>query len=450
MSKLFKILTYLLLASLVLAACGPSATPTEVMTEAPTEPVMTEEPAITEEPVAEAPAMCMGAQPGDELTVMYQWSGAEEESFNSIVKPLLDACGIQLVSQSTRDDAVLDTAVKSTPPDVLFWPNLSPLKLYSGQLMALDTVGATPSNYASFWMDFGAVDGKWATIPAKLDVKSIIWYNPAQFAAFGYEVPTTMEELDALVEQMVADGNVPWSMGNNNGGPGDGWSGTDFVQDILLSTQGADYVNRIISGEVPYNDQPVVDAYTLYQKWASDPAYTVGGADGTVNTKFLDAIYKVYSEQPEAMMVKQSGFAGGEAIKQFPNLQSGVDVDFFEFPGLQGVQGGGDFMYVFGDSPAAQALVAYVTSAEGGQTWASTGFGLSPNTGATGNYADEQTAKLGDILSNASGFTFDMGDGLGAPFNEAEFKAIIDVVQGADVKSTLDTVAEAQATTVSQ
>jgi len=451
MSKTIKIFTGLMLLSLVLAACGPSATPTQApaaptampATEAP----MTEAP-MTEAPMAEMPAMCMGAHEGDELSVMYQWSGAEEESFNSIVKPLLDACGIKLVAQSTRDDAVLDTAAKSTPPDVLFWPNLSPMKLYSSQLKALDSVGADASNYASFWQDFGAVDGKWVTIPAKLDVKSIIWYNPAQFAAFDYQVPTTFDDLNTLVEKMVADGNVPWSMGFNNGGPGDGWAGTDFIQDILLSTQGPDYVNGIISGDVPYNDQPVVDAYTLYQKWASDPKYTVGGADGTVNTKFLDAIYKVYSNPPEAMMDKQSGFAGGEAIKQFPDLKSGDDVDFFEFPGLKGVQGGGDFMYVFGDSPAAQALVAYITSTDGGKAWAAAGFGLSPNTGATGSYADAQTAKLGDILANASGFTFDMGDGLGAPFNDAEFKGIVAIVQGADIKSTLDTVAEAQTATV--
>jgi alpha-glucoside transport system substrate-binding protein len=445
MYKLSKILAAILVLSMLLAACGTPATQAPVATEAP---AATQAPAATEAPAANA--MCMGAKAGDELTVMYQWSGAEEESFNSIAKTLLDACGIKLVAQSTRDDAVLDTAVKSTPPDVLFWPNLSPLKLYSDKLMALDSVGADAANYAAFWKDFGSVDGKWVTIPAKLDVKSIIWYNPAQFEAFSYQVPTTFDELNTLVEKMVADGNVPWSMGNNNGGPGDGWTGTDFVQDILLATQGPDYVNGIISGSVAYNDQPVVDAYTLYQKWASDPAYTVGGGDGTVNTKFLDAIYKVFSEQPEAMMVKQSGFAGGEIVKQFPTLKYGTDFDFFEFPGVKGVQGGGDFMYVFGDSPAAQALVAYITSADGGKAWAAAGFGLSPNNGAAGNYADQQVAKLGDILANASGFTFDMGDGLGAPFNEAEFKGVVAVAQGADVKSTLDTIAQAQTTTVGQ
>ena len=448
MNKFSKILGLALLLALFLTACGPQTTPT---------PAATQPPAATEAPTTQAPAAttapastidCKGAKSGDTLTVMYQWSGAEEESFNSIAKPLIDACGIKIVAQSSRDNAVLDTAVKSTPPDVLFWPNLTPLKLYSDKLMALDSVGADKSNYASYWMDMGSTNGKWVAIPVKADVKSIIWYSPAQFTALGYQVPKTFDDLKTLVDKMAADKNIPWSMGNNNGGAADGWAGTDFIQDILLATQGPDYVNGILSGKVSYNDQAVIDAYTLYHKWASDPKYTVGGADGTVNTKFLDAIYKVFSNPPEAMMVKQSGFAGGEIVKQFPNLKYGTDFDFFEFPGVKGVQGGADFMYAFNNSPAAQALVAYLTSTNGGTTWAKAGFGLSPNKGASGNYSDPQAAKLGDILSNAAGFTFDIGDGLGDPFSTAEFKAVVQVVQGSDIKATLDTVAAAQTATL--
>ena len=124
----------------------------------------------------------------------------------------------------------------------------------------------------------GTVNGKWLAIPVKADVKSIIWYSPTQFQALGYTVPTTFADLQTLVDKMVADGNVPWSMGFNNGGAADGWTGSDFIQDILLATQGPDYVNGIIAGTTPYNDPGVVSAYQIYQKWASDPKYTVGGA----------------------------------------------------------------------------------------------------------------------------------------------------------------------------
>jgi alpha-glucoside transport system substrate-binding protein len=447
-TKFVKIFGLLVVASMLLAACGqaatteaPVATTAAATTAAPTE--------VATEATAAAPTIdCGEAKAGDTLTLVYQWSGSEEESFNTILKPFEDACGVTVTAQSTRDDAVLDTMVKSTPPDVLFWPNLSPMKLYTDKLVALDTAGANKDNYASFWMDMGSVAGKWVAIPVKVDVKSIIWYSPTQFEAFGYQVPTTFDELNTLVEKMVADGNVPWSMGFNNGGSADGWTGTDFIQDILLATKGPAYVNDIISGKVSYDDQGVQDAYATYFKWASDAKYTVGGADGTVNTKFLDAIYKVFSNPAEAMMVKQSGFAGGSVATQFPTLKYGTDYDFFEFPGVQGLQGGADFMFTFSDNAAAKALISYLTGTVGGENWAKANFGLSPNMNADGNYTDPQSIKLSSILSSATGFTFDIGDAIGAPFNEAEFKGVVDVVQGNDIATELATIATAQSESI--
>ena len=49
---------------------------------------------------------------------------------------------------------------------------------------------------------------------------------------------------------MVADGNVPWSMGFESG-DATGWTGSDFIQDILLVQKGPEYVMNIISGKMP-------------------------------------------------------------------------------------------------------------------------------------------------------------------------------------------------------
>lgn len=329
-----------------------------------------------------------------------------------------------------------------------FWPDLSPLKLYADKLLPLDTVSADQTNYAGYWVTMGTVGGKWLAIPVKTDIKSIIWYSPTQFKALGYTVPTTWADLQTLVDKMVADGQVPWSMGFNNGGSADGWTGSDFIQDALLATQGPDFVNGIIAGTTKYNDPAIAAVYQVYQKWASDPKFTVGGAAGTVNTPFLDAIYKVFSNPPQALMVKQSGFAGSSIATQFPNLVYGTDYDFFQFPGVKGLQGGADFMMAFSNKPAAQALIAYLTSALGAQNWAKAGFSLSPNKNASGNYTDPQLIKFSEMLANTTGFTFDIGDAIGAPFNTAEWKGIVDIVGGANIATTLDTVAAAQAASI--
>ena len=376
--------------------------------------------------------------------MLYQWSGQEEAKLNQILKPLVDACGIVLKPESTRDQALLDTKVKAgTPPDIAFW-NVTQLNQYKDKLKPMDTLGADKANYADFFTAPGTIDGKWLGLPVKADIKTIIWYDPAVFQAKGYTVPKTWADLDALVEKMKANGDVPWSMGFESG-DATGWTGADFIQDIMLVQQGPQYVQDVISGKVPYNDAGVKQAYQTYGKWAKDPKYTVGGAQGTLSTAFGDAIYKPFTDPPQAMMVKQSGFAGGNIQQKFPDLKYGTDYDFFALPDAKGLQGGSDWMMSFSDSPAVKALVAYLSSTTGGANWAKAGFDLSPNKGAAGNYTDPFEQKKGAVLASAQGFTPDIGDTIPGGFGKAEWTAIVNFINSKDLDTELATAAKVQA-----
>jgi alpha-glucoside transport system substrate-binding protein len=434
MKSFWKIVAVFLLATLVLTACATPAAP-----ETPAAPA---EPAAPEEPMA--PAWCMGAASGDTISMLYQWSGQEEERLNQILKPLVDECGIVLQPESTRDQALLDTRVQAgNPPDVAFW-NVTQILQYQDNLKDIGELGASEDAYIPGAIDPGVIDGKWLGLPIKSDIKTIIWYSPVNFEAAGYTVPTTWEELEALVEKMVADGNIPWSMGMESG-DATGWTGSDFLQDIFLVKQGPEYVMNLINGTVPYNDAGVKEAYEIYGKWAMDPLYTVGGAEGTLSTGFNDAILKVFSDPPEAYMVKQSGFAGGTVTTQYPNLVFGTDYDFFVIPGAQGLQGGSDWMMAFSDKPAVKALVSYLASPEGGAAWAAAGFDLSPNKAAAGNYTDVALIKKADAFYSAEGFTPDIGDSIPGGFGSAEFTAVSDFVNGGDLDAILTEVAAVQA-----
>ena len=70
---------------------------------------------------------------------------------------------------------------------------------------------------------------------------------------------------------------------------------------------------------------------------------------------------------------------------------------------------------------------------------------LSPNAQALGNYTDAALIKKAEALAGAAGFTPDIGDSIPAPFGEAEWKALVDYVQGADLDAALDGAATAQA-----
>jgi alpha-glucoside transport system substrate-binding protein len=145
------------------------------------------------------------------------------------------------------------------------------------------------------------------------------------------------------------------------------------------------------------------------------------------------------------MMVKQSGFAGGAVAAQFPELVYGVDYDFFGVPDIQGVQGGASWMMAFSDKPAVQAVVAYLSSDLGGQKWAEVGFDLTPNMAGNGFYTDPALLKKGDLMANAEDFTPDIGDSIPSGFGNAEWRAIIDYLNGGNLEAILARTAEVQA-----
>lgn len=457
----------LMIAMLVMAACAtpteePVAEeteetveePTEEMVEEPTEEMteeateeMTEEATeeMTEEAMAEGEIDCMGVEPGAELTVFYQWSGVEEENILSILQPLVDACGIDVQPTSTRDQAYLDTQVQAgTPPDVAFF-NVTQLEQYQDQLIPMTELGVNEANYADFWREIGTIDGEWLGLPVKADIKTIVWYSPLNFDAYGYEVPETWEDFEALVQTIAEDdaSPVPFAMGFESG-DATGWTGTDFIEDILLVQQGPEYVQGIINGEVAYNDEGVRQAWETYGQWATDPMYTVDGADGTLTTGFNDAILQVFADPPEAMMVKQSGFAAGTITEQYPDLVYGEDYDFFQVPGAQGLQGGSDWLMAFSDDPEVHALISYLSSDMGGQRWAEVGFDITPNQAGT-EYADPGLQKRAEILANAEAFVSDIGDSITGGFGSAEFEGVTDYVSGGNLDAILDNLAEVQA-----
>jgi len=435
-NKFWQIVALMMVAVMVLAACGPKETPTEAPPVSPTTA-----PVEPEKPTGEID--CMGAKAGDVITMLYQWSGEEESKLNSVLKPLVDACGIVVQPESTRDQALLDTKVQAgTPPDIAFW-NVAQLVQYQDKLIPIDQLGVQADSYADFFKSQGTVSGKWLGLPVKADIKTIIWYSPVTFELKGYSVPESWEELEALVEEMVAKGDVPWSMGMESG-DATGWTGSDFIQDILLVQQGPEYVMDIIAGEVPYNDAGVQQAYETYLKWARDAKYTVGGAQGTLSTGFNDAILKVFSDPPEAMMVKQSGFAAGTIVSTYPDLKYGTDYDFFPVPGAKGLQGGADWMMAFNDTPAVKALVAYLSSPLGGENWAKATFDLTPNKYGVEAYTDPALLKKGQMLATTTGFTPDLGDTIPGGFGAAEWAAIVNTVNGQDVKTNLDNVYKVQ------
>jgi alpha-glucoside transport system substrate-binding protein len=243
---------------------------------------------------------------------------------------------------------------------------------------------------------------------------------------------------------IVADGGpAPLAMGFESGGA-TGWTATDFVQDILLRTQGVDYVAGLTTGATPWNDQGVVDAWKTYVDWANK--YGAGGADGAITTNFGDAILQPFKDPAEAWMVKQSGFAGSATIQpNIPDFVYGQDFAFFVLPGkgeeAPPMQVSGDILGAFTSAPATQAMVAYLSSSEGAAAWAAAGFDLSPNSAVdTSAYENPISADKAKTLAEASGVSYDVGDLMPPAVGQAEFDGITAAVGGGDVTEILNNI----------
>jgi len=179
-----------------------------------------------------------------------------------------------------------------------------------------------------------------------------------------------------------------------------------------------------------------------------DPKYSIGGAQGTLSTNFNVAIDKVFADPPQALMVRQSGFASGEVLTKYPSLKYGTDYAFFGEPGAQGLQAGYDWMLAFKSTPAVKALVAYLTSTMGGANWAKAGFDLTPNSGGAGQYADPALVKKAAFLATAKGVVPSIGDVIPGGFGTAQWTAIVNYINGKDLAAELAAAAKVQATSL--
>ncbi len=391
------------------------------------------------------------ADDGDEadlgtVSVMGVWGGGELESFQEVAAGWEDETGGTMEFESTRDLSAILTARVSggNPPDVAILPNPALMQSFAakGELQSVDFLEGVEDDYAETWIDQGTVDGTLYGLMIKASTKSTVWYDPAEFDANGYEAPTTWEGLIDLSDQMVADGNTPWSIGVESGGAS-GWPASDWIQEIYLAESGPDMYDQWTAHEIPWTDESVKSAFEHYGEIATDPDYVVGGVDNILATGFEDASYPPFQDPPGAYMYFLGSFTQGFIETQFPDQTAGEDYDFFKFveidPEYTGsVTGGVDVAVMFNDTPEARSFMEYMATASSWEPWAEAGGFVSPNQSFDeGAYPDELTRKAAEQITAAGIFRVDADDLMPAEVQSAYWSGILDYMQDPD---SLDTI----------
>lgn len=396
---------------------------------------------------------------GQSVTVFGPWLSPEDEIFRSAIAYFEEATGAEVTytgSDGFEQQIVIDAEAGSPPNIAVFpQPGLASDMASQGLLAPLgdDMASWVADNYAagSSWVDLGTYadaegNDQFYGFFYNVNVKSLVWYVPENFEDAGYEIPETMEDLIALSEEMIANGDTPWCIGLGSG-PATGWPATDWVEDIMLRTQSPEMYDKWVSNELPFNSPEVINAIETFGMFAKNDAMVSGGAAAVGSTDFRDSPAGLFSSPAQCMMHKQASF-----IPAFmpEGVEIGVDADFFYFPSFAGedlgnpVLGGGTLMAVTEASDATMALMEYFQQPLSHEVMmAQTGF-LTPHTGVNLDaYADASLRGQGEILQNATTFRFDGSDLMPGAIGAGTFwTGMVDFVGGASAEEVANSIQE--------
>ncbi len=375
---------------------------------------------------AAALAMTTSAAWAEQVTVFGPWLGPDQENVEAVLSVFAEASGHDVRytgSDSFEQQILVDSEAGSAPNIAVFpQPGLASEMASRGFLAPLaDGTGDwVRNNYAAgqSWVDLGTyadADGNENLYGFfyKVDVKSLVWYVPENFEDAGYEVPSTMEELKALTDQIVADGETPWCIGLGSGGA-TGWPATDWVEDLLLRTQTPDVYDGWVDNSIAFTDERIVGAIEEFGAFARNDDYVAGGSGTVAATDFRDSPKGMFSSPPQCYLHRQASFIPAF----FPEgTVVGEDADFFYFPSYSEkdlgnpVLGAGTLWAITNESQGAHDLIAFLQSAEAHEIWmARKGF-LTPHKGVNADaFGDPTLKKMNDILLGATTFRFDGSD----------------------------------------
>ncbi len=373
-----------------------------------------------------AVALTAGAVQAEQITVFGPWLGPDQENVEKVLAAFAEASGhdVRYTGSDSFEQQILIDAEAGSAPNVSVFPQpgLASDMASRGFLTPLrdGTDDWLRENYAAgqSWVDLGTYanangEDELYGFFYKVDVKSLVWYIPENFEDAGYEVPETMEELKALTDQIVADGETPWCIGLGSGGA-TGWPATDWVEDMMLRTQPPEVYDAWVSNEMPFDAPEVVAAIEEFGAFARNDDYVAGGAGAVATTDFRDSPKGMFASPPQCYMHRQASFIPAF----FPEgTEVGEDVDFFYFPAYaekdlgSPVLGAGTLWAITNENEAAHELIAFLQTPEAHEIWMGLGGFLTPHTGVDlAAFSDPTLGKMNEILLGATTFRFDASD----------------------------------------
>ncbi len=379
---------------------------------------------------------------GKTVTLFGSILSPESDSLNSSWADFSKCTGITIqYSGSNTFESDLPVKVNGgNAPDLAIIPQPGLLQ----QMVQTGAVKKPPAqtvknedNWSAAWKSYGSVNGTFYAAPMSANMKTLVWYSPKFFQDHGYTVPTTWADLMSLSAKMAKDmtgTSKPWC-GGIGSGTASGWPATDWLEEIVLSSQGGQVYDDWISHKVKFSDPQIQQAMQTVQGWMLNPAWVNGGYGGVktiATTTFQNAGLPILKNQ--CGMLQQASFYEAQWPK---GTKVGPDGDVFAFylPPVSSsvttpVEGGGEFVTAFADDGATQAVQNYLSSPE----WADSRIKVAPGWVSANEKVDQSlyTDPIDKLSAkyladpNAT-FRFDASDAMPAAVGSgAEWKAMVD------------------------
>ena len=355
------------------------------------------------------------------IEVLSLWGGSEKDAFLKVTDAFTKKSGVKVDYTTARDfvPVIRTRLAAGNPPEVAIIPRPGVLSdlAKQGAVKDLGSMGLTKSymqaRYGPAWIKLGTVNGKLYGVAAKANSKSVVWYRPDQFKKYKIKVPKTWAALIAVTRKFKQRGIAPWAQGAK-----DSWTLTDWFENVYARTAGPAKYQALFSGKSKFTD-PTVRRALNQMLLILNNRFLAGGVQGALGTAFVDGIGRVFGKGAKAELYMEGGFVGGIATQQVNTaLKPGKTIGSFPFPTIRAewdspLVGGGDLAAAFKDNADVRSFLKYISSAEAGKIWVSTGAIISPNKQVKKSaYPNILVQKEAAQVASAKVFLFDGSDTL--------------------------------------
>jgi alpha-glucoside transport system substrate-binding protein len=364
------------------------------------------------------------AAAGDkQIEIMYGFGGDQSKGFEGAMKEFETSSGITIkfTDASQSFDTMIRPRVQgNNPPDIALFPQPGLMLDFAkqGKLQDLGTmldVNSLKSALVPGVLDVGTQEGKVYGFPVNFNVKSLVWYPKKAFEAKGYQVPTTIAELEALTDKIKADGTTPWCVGIESAGA-TGWVATDWIEDFVLRYGGPEKYDQWVRHEIPFNDPVVVQSAQEFEKLALADGNVFGGRKSVVSSNFATAINPEFDDPPKCFLHKQGNFiTQKDFIKESVRQNLDEEVGVFQLPGTDAnnkpLLVGGDLAGAFTNDDDVKKALEFMSSPQFKFSNIATATWLSAvKSFDLGQYPNETTKTVAKLAYESTVSRFDGSD----------------------------------------